>query len=124
MAQTAVRLIEKNGALTYFHQYSTNTADPAKPWKGSSDTPVVTAHVPAVFVHPVSEGMRLGITGKSEDMEKRFSGFVLVCPVADIDMTKTMSVQRSLSEGKQFVEFVELLKPASVPLLYIFGIKR
>lgn len=127
LAATAARLIQKNGALTLFHKLETIPSDLAKPWRGSTDVPPTTVTIPAVFVHPVSEGMRLGISGDVNDLAARFSGFVITAPPTPNytqDLSKFNLVQRSVNEGKSAIEFVEVLKPASVVLLYIYGIKR
>ena len=115
-------LILDNGRLINFVRV-VPTAVGATPWKKAdlSSGNVVTTSVPAVFVPP--SGFALGIKFISEDLLKRCSQVCLVAPHADgVDLSGTQKIVDGSASWT--IEWIEVLRPGDLVLLYAFGVKR
>lgn len=124
LATLAQGLINENGRLVTFNRHKQTPADATKPWRGPDSpttVPDATDDVQAVFVG-VSGGPAYGLGFISEDLLKRAEECCLVGPTADFDLATADEVVDDTQHWK--VEFVAVLKPADVVLLYAVGLKR
>lgn len=119
LAGTAQRLIDKTGRLVQVQRLDKTPADGDKPWKGAG-TPTVAQEkeLKATFV-PASGG--LGRDLVDEELLKRVEQVALVAPT-DVNLEDFNLFVDGGSKWR--VEWVQVLKPADLVLLYIFGVKR
>lgn len=121
IAATVVTLIAQTGRLVKLQQLSKTPADATKPWAGPG-VPTIAAGeqtVAATFV-PAS-GSGLGLSFIREDLLARADEVALIGPGAVDLSTFTIMLDNAVSWN---VEWVQVLKPADVVLLYAFGVKR
>lgn len=120
-AALALKLIEKNGRSVSIQRLDGTAADPNKPWKGTG-TPTVAQSVttPAVFL-PHASTVDLGILGVDEELLKRIEQVAIV-PGNAVDL---MTFHQFLDGGTTWkIDWVRELRPATIPVLYVFGVKR
>lgn len=120
IAQTAQRLVAKNGRSITLVKLNATSADPDKPWRGAEDPRGDDAEelvVPAVFVGPTA----LGFAATSQDLFKGCSQICIVATTADlIGFNEVLD-----ADGKRWkIAHIEKLKPAQTTLLYYIGVKR
>lgn len=116
----SVKMIDKYGRLVDVQRLSNASGDPDKPWDGPG-TPTVaeSKQVPAVFV-PAS-GSGLGTDLVSEDLLKRAEQVALVAPT-DVNLETFNVIQDTGQRWK--IEWVQVLRPGPIIVLYVFGVKR
>lgn len=127
LANTAQRLVAKNGRPVTIRRLSQAPADVNKPWKGPTnpqnnyDAQVTT---PAVFVPPASL-VQLGKSTIDEDMLKRVDQVAIVAP-GPTETADLSTFNEILDENNTVykVEFTETLRPASTTLVYFMGVSR
>lgn len=120
LAATVNRLINKNGRTVGIQKLSAAAADADKPWKGPG-TPTVETQVDCKGVFVPASGTDLGKELVSEELLARVDQVVLVGPNA----TPLEPFTAVLDDGVRWrIEWVQVLKPADVILLYVFGVCR
>ena len=123
-ANTAKRLIDKNGRTVTLVQFDQSPADNAKPYEGPTApraNPDASVSVKAAFV-PLSGASALGIRIEDVQLLKRTVELCLVGPgpTETRDFSKYDEIVDGGSNRK--ITFVEVLKPADTTVLYFFGI--
>lgn len=120
LAALAQELILESGRTVKVQKLSSAAADATKPWLGAGAQTVTTERsLPAVFV-PASGG-GLGRELVDEELLKRVQQVALIAPT-DIDLESFNCIEDNGSKWR--VEFVQVLRPANVTLLYVFGVMR
>ncbi len=116
----AVRLIDKHGRLVEFQTVSTLPKDPAKPWLGSAEAPVV-----------IGEFMGVEVPYKGNDFGEEWSMATgLFKDVASVLLVAGQSVNLEectlvVDEGHVTkIAWVQRLRPANLTVLYAFGLER
>jgi hypothetical protein len=126
LADVARELVEEAGREVTFIQYNETASDPSRPWRGAADprVSVVQEHeLPAVAVD-VGTAKKLGMAVKDEDLLKRVSQFLVVAP-GDGFSGDLRDVHEAIDEGTRWqVLAVDVLRPASVTLLYYVAVAR
>lgn len=117
----ANRLIEKNGTLVKLQRLSAAPADSTKPWKGAG-VPTVekTTTAKAVFL-PVYGKTNLGLDFIDDELLKRCKEVALIAGQAQDLTTYNQFFQGAVTFP---VQWVQVLKPADIALLYAFGVSR
>lgn len=117
----ALKLIQKNGKEITFQRLDATAADPEKPWKGPG-APTVAQSVDTVGVSlPHASFVDLGFLSVDDELLKRTEQVLLV-PGGATDLESFTNV---LDQGVRWrIEWVRTLKPATVTVLYAFGVKR
>lgn len=116
----AQRLIALRGRTCSLVKMSAAAADPTKPWNGpGAPTELARADVIGCFV-PKS-GTDLGQGFISKEQLKRCQEVVLVAP-GEEDYTAFGVLLDDAVRWK--VEWVQVLKPGPVPVLYALGVSR
>lgn len=126
-ADTARRLVLKNGRLATFHRLNTTAPDAAKPWRGEDDprsTPAeVVADVPVVAL-PLSSASSLGIKTDGSELWKRAQRVLIVAP-GSAEQTDLSFFNEVIDEGAAWaIEVVETLRPSETNILYFMGVRR
>ena len=119
-AALAAKLIEKNGRLVKVQRLDGTAADSSKPWKGAG-TPTVAQSVNARAAFLPHAGTDLGKFFVDEELLKRCEQVALV---AGGSVNFTTFHQFEDGGAKWRIEWVRELKPATVSVLYVFGVKR
>lgn len=116
------RLITKNGRECTLRKLSSVAADPAKPWKGPG-TPSVASETTLRGVFVPATGDSLGREFVSDELLKRVSEVLLVAP--DDAGTDFSIFDTLIDDSLQWkIEWVYVLRPADLTLLYAYGVKR
>ena len=101
-------------------------ADASKPWEGATnprspldDTQVLSA----VFV-PITSSSQLGLRVLDEDLLRKSEQLLLVAPGATF--TPDLTTFDEIIDGTIAwrIIFIEKLKPATITLIYYFGVAR
>jgi hypothetical protein len=119
MAATAQRLISTNGRIITLLKFAPST-DIQKPWRGPNPVlPLATLDRSAVTVS-VSL-LKLGQTQVSDDLLKRVTDVAWVaCDGEDL-----IGYDAIIEDGKQYsIEWVQQLKPATIPLVAYVGYNK
>lgn len=117
----ALKLITKNGKAITFQRLDATPAEADKPWKGPGE-PVVAATFDTVAVSlPHASLVDLGFNTVDDELMKRTEQVLLV-PGGATDLE---AFTNTLEAGVRWrIEWVRTLKPATVTVLYAFGVKR
>lgn len=117
----AQRLIQKNGKAVTFQRLSATPADPEKPWKGPGTPTVAESHDTVAVSLPHASLVDLGFMRVDDDLLKRTEQVLLV-PGGSVDLEPFTNL---LENGVRWrIEWVRTLRPATVTVLYAFGVKR
>lgn len=114
------RLITKNGRECTLRKLTAEAADPDKPWKGAG-VPDVESSVVVRGVFVPASGEALGHEFISKELLARASEVLLVAPNGTALETYNM-LYDNLLQWK--IDWCYVLKPADLPLLYAYGVKR
>lgn len=116
----AQRLIAAKGRSCSLVKMAAAAADPAKPWNGpGTPTEKERVDVVACFVPP--SGADLGRSFISEEQLKRCDQVALIAPGEQDYATFGVLADEAV---RWKVEWVQVLKPGPLVLLYAFGVKR
>lgn len=117
----ARKLIAKNGKAVTFQRLDATAVDPTKPWKGPG-TPTVAQSEDTVAVSlPHASLVDLGFNAVDDELLKRTEQVLLV-PGGAVDLEPFTNL---LEAGVRWrIEWVRTLKPATLTVLYAFGVKR
>lgn len=120
---TATRLINQSGRTVTFVQIQAYTTDANKPWRGDAVdrvTPTVTLSKVVTQVEP-NTNVYLGETIKVEDLLKNYDKVLLADGVDILDGYHEVIDD----DGSRYrIEYIYKLRPGSVTLLHIFGVRR
>ena len=116
----AQEIIADNGRDVTIQLLSSTPANAATPWRGPATPTVQTQRtVKAVFVP--SQGTNLGIDVVSDELLRRVEEVCLIAPT-DIEL---QGFTRIVDGGVNYtIDWVQVLKPGPLIVLYFFGIKR
>lgn len=116
----AQELIADAGRLCKVQKLSATPADALKPWMGAAAPTVQTERqVRAVFVPP--SGTDFGKDFISPELLQRAMQVALIAPT-DISLEQMNLIEDGGVKWK--VEWVQVLKPADLIVLYAFGVSR
>lgn len=119
----ANRLITKNGRTMTFVQILPYTSDSSKPWRGDSaarTTPTSTLEKIVAVVEP-NTNIRLGETSLIDDLLKNYQMVVMVDGEDPLDAYHEIIDD----DGTRWrIEYFYKLKPGSVLICHILGLKR
>lgn len=115
----AQRLINKNGRSVTIQRLDATAADSNKPWRGAGE-PTVAQEVPQKAVFLPSSGTDLGGLVTDDELLKRAEQVCLVA--GDTDLTGFNIISDDSIKWK--IEWIQVLKPADVIVLYAIGVKR
>lgn len=116
----AIELIEAEGRTITLRELSAAAGDPNKPWNGPGvPTAVRTVAVHGVFVPAAGSSLGRNIT--TDELLKEVEQIALVEPSEE-----GLERMHQIVDGGTIwkVEWAQVLKPADVTLLYLFGVKR
>jgi hypothetical protein len=117
----AQRLIAKNGKAITFQRLDATPADPEKPWKGPGEPIVAATHDTVAVSLPHASLVDLGFHAVDDELLKRTEQVLLV-PGGAVDLEPFTN---TLEAGVRWrIEWVRTLRPATVTVLYAFGVKR
>lgn len=124
LADTANRLITKNGRDAVFETTDKTPSDPAQPWKGSNVAPTPTTF--KVVMVPPNTVRQFGLTALGQGTEYKdlikFSEQILILFPGTNDMRSYAHVQDG---GVRWTVIgVQLLQPADTQLLAFVGVRR
>lgn len=117
-------MIDRFGADIWFIQLGTTPDDPSQPWNGTTTTrssPDDQVKTRGCFVDPATMGYWI----KHDEELLRSQKIVLVSPALTVtaDLEKFDEIKDS--DGIYWkITKAMVVKPATVPVLYIFGVKR
>lgn len=118
IVQVTKDLISEYGRSVVLSRDSADPKDPAKPWQGNNRS-TITQGVDAVFV-PAS-GADLGMDSVTDEMLQRVTEVCLVAQAPQV----LLGFDKINDSGVTYqIEWCQVLKPANVILLYVFGVKR
>ncbi len=117
----AKKLITKHGRSTTFKTLSAGPSDSSKPWKGAGSTPSASTLATAMAVFLPHKGLDFGIEFVAPELIKDCSELLLVA--GDAGALETCN---SITDGNKDyrVNWVAMLKPADLTLLYAMGVVR
>ena len=128
---TALKLLTNNGRSVTLVKYSTEAADPNRPWRGAEGIPDTTITVTAVFTDPVSEkdlGSAEVLIGDGSGVKQGQQ--IAFIPAAEnldengapLDLTE----YDQLHDGGLAYRMVEIhkLSPGGIPLMYEVRLER
>ena len=128
LANTAKALIDDAGRSIIVRKIDRSVADADKPWEGPTSTIIGgTEHtVTGVFV-PLSSATKLGLSIDAVSLVKRVDQVVMFSPGND-----TLLIAENFEKYDEIVDdtevwkivMVEKLRPATVTLIYFFGVRR
>lgn len=118
----AQRLIAKRGRFVVLLKLGASASDPAKPWNGAGEPPVLRelTSIPAVFLSTSDSSISTVVT--DVDLLKRATDVALIAPHDEFDLRDmTVLVDRG---ARMKVEWVQVLEPGDGVCLYVFGVSR
>lgn len=124
LADTAKRLIKKNGRVVNFVRSNSNFTDPDKPWEGSNGLETLVP-LAGVFVPPSSlRNFGLPALGEGHDFQNLilFSEQIIIVFPDGYDLTDFESVKDGNTTWG--ITAIQILKPADVTLLGYVGVRR
>lgn len=127
-ADLARRLVAARGRDATFLKYDRAAADPNKPWRGALDpraVPDATASVPSVFVPPTGTAT-LGFAAVSEELLKRVTQICIAAPGSAVtdNLEEFDGVLDPVDNTRYKIEFVRVLRPADVRIVYFVGLSQ
>lgn len=124
LAETAQRLVKKNGREVTFIRFNTAPTVSDAPWRGNEQprqAPTAQKVFSAVFVGPSAA---MSLLGNKSTVADLFMSCEQVCIVATTDDLKDYNEVMD-SDGRRWKIVVqEKLAPGPVTLLYYVGVKR
>lgn len=127
MAQTCLRLIDKNGRMVRFSRL-TSVDDADMPWNKDGPQIAETVTAKGVFIvantsiPTVSRG--LGLDWISEDLLKKARSVVMLAAKGVPDLSNFHIVRELNSERQNEIIWGQALQPADVKLMYILGLRE
>jgi hypothetical protein len=121
--RTALRLLTENGRAVTLVKYSTESADPNRPWRGAEGIPDTTITVTAVFTDPVSEKDLGSAEVMSQGGIKRGEQIAFMAASENLDANGVpldLTLYDQMIDGGRAYTMVEIhtLSPGGVPLMY------
>ncbi len=118
----AQELIAENGREITFQKLQKTPADSSKPWKGAGE-PIITQSVTDVFgVFVPASGSNLGRSLVNEELLKKVEQVVLVAGREEDLEGFQLILDEDSAQWR--IEWAQTLRPASVTVLYVFGVCR
>lgn len=115
----ATRLIKKHGRLVAFNKLAEG-GDPDRPWGDNEMPPVPLGSYMGCMVP--FRGNDFGSSWADFDLSKVADNILLVAGVPGVELA---DAEILIDGGKDFkIEWVQVLKPADLTILYAFGVNR
>ena len=121
LAADVRELVQEFGAPVLLEKMDATPVDANMPWKGPA-SPAVALSQAASGVRVPAQGNALGRDLLSPELLAKVDDVYLVEPVEGVDLEQFNAV--SVDAKRYRVEWAQTLKPADVPLLYVFGVCR
>lgn len=117
----ATRLIKKHGRTIGFKKLAEGANNPDRPWGSNSNAaPIILGNYMGCMVP--FKGNDFGREWADFDMTKYADNILLVAGVPGVNLEESHFV---IDGGKDFkVEWVQVLRPADLTILYAFGVNR
>lgn len=127
LAAIATELIEDNGRSVELRKKSRTVTDPAKPWRGTSTTPIATVTATAVVFDVTDEQIALEAT-REDDRELILRGDKMaVIPASALAGSAATNLvgYDTFVDGVDVYQIVnvETVKPGPTTLIYILTLK-
>lgn len=129
-ANTAKKLVEKNGRTVQLFKYNRTPDDPAKPWLGTSSAPTASqggeqVSAKVAFVPATGSGFGKMLRDKEGELDVAFDQIGLLASDSLPDGTNAEEFD-SVRDGSDIWKVVTRghLRPGDKSILFVLGLKR